>query len=300
VRYGATLIMVLLTVAIHAGMQGRAGPYQFIMFVPAIVASALVFDRGTGFFALATSAALVGARLDWTTAGSAHVASLAIFLIVGSGLVFVSEGLHRALERAHDAEKEKDLLLQEMSHRVKNKFSMICSMIALQSRQAEGDAQIALQSIDARVRVIANIHDYLQRSRHDGHVDMNEYLDGLCSSLGQAMVDRPIALSVSVDRVSLPPDKALSVGLIVNELVTNALKYAFPNDRAGSVQVGLEKRDGSLRLSVTDNGIGCVNQNGGLGTRLVKLIAAQQGGEAEWRALDPGCRASVSLPIART
>ena len=299
VRYGATLIMVLLTFAIHAGMQGRAGPYQFILFVPAIVASALMFDRGTGFFALAASAVLVGARLDWTTAATAHVASLAIFLIIGSGLVFVSEGLHRALERAHNAENEKDLLLQEMSHRVKNKFSMIVSMIALQSRQADGEAQKALQSIDARVRVIANIHEYLQRSRHDGHVDMKEYLDGLCSSIGQAVVDRPIALSVSVDQVSLPPDKALSAGLIVNELVTNALKYAFPDDRAGSVRVALEKRDGSLRLSVSDDGIGCINQNGGLGTRLVKLIAAQQGGEAEWRARDPGCHASVSLPIAR-
>jgi two-component sensor histidine kinase len=299
VRYGATLVMVLLTLAIHAGMQGRAGPYQFILFVPAIVASALMFDRGTGFFALVSSAVLVGARLDWTTAASAHVASLAIFLIIGSGLVFVSEGLHRALERAHKAEQDKDLLLEEMSHRVKNKFTMIASMIALQSRQADGEVQKVLQSIDARVRVIANIHDYLQRSRHDGHVDMKEYLEGLCGSLEQAMVDRPIALSVSVDQVSLPPDKALPAGLIVNELVTNALKYAFPDDRAGSVRVVLERRDEALRLSVSDDGIGCVKPNGGLGTRLVKLIAAQQGGDAEWRALDPGCDASVSLPIAR-
>jgi two-component sensor histidine kinase len=296
VRYGVTLVIVLLTFAIHAGMQGRAGPYQFILFVPAIVASALMFDRGTGFFALLLSAVLVGARLDWTTAVDAHVASIAIFLTIGSGLVFVSEGLRRALELANKAESDKDLLLQEMSHRVKNKFSMIVSMISLQSRQADGEAQKALQSIDARVRVIANIHDYLQRARHDGSVDMQEYLDRLCSSLGQTMVDRPIALSLRVDKVSLPPDKALSAGLIVNELVTNALKYAFPDDRAGSVQVVLEKRDAFLSLSVSDDGIGCIGQNGGLGTRLVKLIAAQQGGEAEWTVLDPGCRASVSLP----
>jgi two-component sensor histidine kinase len=300
VRYGITLVMVLLTLAVHVGMQGRAGPYQFILFVPAIVASGLMFDRGTGFFALAVSAVLVGARLDWTTGASAHAASLVIFLIIGGGLVFVSEGLHRALERAHNAEREKDLLLQEMSHRVKNKFSMIVSMIALQSRQADGEAQKVLQSIDARVRVIANIHDYLQRSRHDGHVDMKEYLDGLCSSLGQAMIDRPIKLLVSVEQVSLPPEKALSAGLIVNELVTNALKYAFPDDRAGSVRVVLEARNGAIRLSVSDDGIGCVSPNGGLGTRLVKMIAAQQGGDAEWRALDPGCDASVSLPVART
>lgn len=299
VRYGATLIMVLVTFGVHAGMQGRAGPYQFILFIPAIVAAALMFDRGTGFFALTTSAMLVGARLDWTTAASVHIAALAIFMIVGGSLVLVSEGLHRALERAHKAEREKELLLQEMSHRVKNKFAMIVSMIALQSRHAGADVQRALQSIDARVRVIANIHDYLQRSRHDGNVDMREYLKGLCHSLAQANGDlRPITISVSVERVFLPPDKALSAGLIVNELVTNAMKYAFPDDRAGSVHVALEKRDGALHLSVSDNGVGCAAQNGGLGTRLVKLIAAQLGGGAEWRALDPGCRASVSLPIA--
>ena len=111
IRYGATVAMVLLTFALRAGIEQGAGTYGFILFIPAIVAAALLFDRGSGFLALALSAGLVGATLSWRGSEHVHIAALAGYLIVGGGLVFVSEGLHRALERAHKAEREKDLLL---------------------------------------------------------------------------------------------------------------------------------------------------------------------------------------------
>ena len=88
------------------------------------------------------------------------------------------------------------------------------------------------------------------------------------------------------------------MGLILNELVTNALKYAFPDERPGLVQVQFGKQGNTLCLSVADDGVGCMGESTGLGTKLVKLLAEQLGGEAKWEALKPGCRvvAEILLP----
>lgn len=172
VRYGATAAMVLATFALRLIIRDAAGPYEFMLFVPAIVASALLFDRGSGFFALGLSTVLDATLFPWNQDPQVHVGAIAVFLIVGSGLVLMSEGLHRALERANKAEREAQLLLSEMSHRVKNKFAMVVSMIALQARQSPPETRAALEAIDSRVRVIAKVHDYLQHSRHEGLVNM--------------------------------------------------------------------------------------------------------------------------------
>ncbi len=134
VRYGITIGMVLLTFALRLQLEERTGQYGFILFVPAIVAASLMFDRGSGFVALGLSSTLIASLLRWNGPASSNLVGLATFIIIGSGLVFVSEGLRRALERAHKAERQKDLLLQKMSHRVKNKFAMIASMIELQTQ----------------------------------------------------------------------------------------------------------------------------------------------------------------------
>lgn len=135
VRYGVTVLMVVLMFSIRLGMQERTGLYGFIMYVPAVVAAALLFDRGTGYFAVALSTGLVALSLPWMPdRAEAHISALASFVLIAGGLVFISEGLHRALERAEAATRERDLLLEEMSHRVKNKFAMIQSIMSSSSR----------------------------------------------------------------------------------------------------------------------------------------------------------------------
>jgi hypothetical protein len=135
------------------------GPYGFILFILPIVASALLFDRGTGFFATALSAALVSYLLPWATNPHLHVAALVSFLFVSGCLVFIAEGLHAAQAAAHKAERDKDLLLQEMTHRVKNKFAMMTSIIGMQARSAPPEARAALEDVTARVHVIATVHN---------------------------------------------------------------------------------------------------------------------------------------------
>ena len=295
-RYAITIALVLLTFGLRLGVP--AGDYGFILFIPVIVVAGFLFNRANGFLALTLSAALIAGQLVWHETPHLHIAALASFILVGSGLVFLSEGLHRALERAYKAEGAKDLLLQEMSHRVKNKFTLIASMIELQGRNSQApEARTALESIGARVRVITRVHDYLQLSRMDGVVDVRQYLEGLCRSLEETLQNlRPVHISVIADELSLPPEKALPLGLIVNELVTNAVKYAFPDGKEGSVQVRLQRCGGVMQLSVLDDGIGCPDTApAGLGTKLVKLLAAQLGGSAKWEAADRGCHASTEF-----
>jgi two-component sensor histidine kinase len=108
---------------------------------------------------------------------------------------------------------------------------------------------------------------------------------------------RPVTVTVNSQPISLPPDKALSIGLIVNELVTNAFKYAFPDDQIGHVEVECKVIDGRLAVSVADDGIGCPEHSeSGLGTRLVALLIDQHGGAIKRTNLDPGCRISVTIP----
>ena len=299
VRYGATALLVLAAFAVRLQVGSGTGPYGFLIFILPIVTSALLFDRGTGFFATALSAALVTSLLPWDVNTNVHVAAIVTFLIVSSCLVFIAEGLHRALETAHKAQDAADLLLQEMSHRVKNKFAMVSSIIALQARRSSAEVREALEDVASRVSIIATVHNYLQLSRHDGLIDMSEYLPTLCKALNEALCGpRAISFTTAADDVRLPPEKALSTGLIVNELVTNAFKYAFDDERPGHVRVELARSNEGLRLSVADDGKGCPkDMQSGLGTRLVTVFATQLDGTVVWETPSTGgCKATISFP----
>lgn len=184
VRYGATAFLVLVAFGVRLALGSYSGAYGFLFFILPVVASALLFDRGTGFFAVASSALLVASLLDWDAKQGAHLGALALFVVVGACLVFIAEGLHRALETAHAAQRASALLLEEMSHRVKNKFALVSAIINLQARRSSPDVKQALEDIASRVNIIATVHNYLQLSRHDGLIDMSEYLPGLCRAAG--------------------------------------------------------------------------------------------------------------------
>ncbi|CAN1724224.1 membrane protein of unknown function [Hyphomicrobium sp. 1Nfss2.1] len=125
VRYGATALLVLLAYGLRLALGSFSGAYGFLFFILPIIASALMFDRGTGFFAVGLSGLLVAILLDWDVKPGAHVGALLLFAIVGACLTFIAEGLHQALEKAHASQRATALLLDEMSHRVKNKFAMV-------------------------------------------------------------------------------------------------------------------------------------------------------------------------------
>jgi two-component sensor histidine kinase len=186
--------------------------------------------------------------------------------------------------------REKEVLLQEVHHRVKNNLQVISSLISLQLRPIKDPvSREALQACPARVQSISLIHAMLYQSRDYANVPFSQYARELAGNIFHAVGTDPgrISLDLAIDEVMLPVDKAIPCGLILNELITNALKHGFPNDRRGSVRVELGRAgQDQLRLSVEDNGVGMApgletGQIGSLGMHLISALAEQLGAEFE-------------------
>jgi PAS domain S-box-containing protein len=187
-------------------------------------------------------------------------------------------------ERLQSSLAEKELLVREIHHRVKNNLQVIASLLRLESRSVT-DAR-ALRSFEdslQRVRAMALLHERLYRSSDLGSVDLGDYFHELAVTLVRTnAVDRSrVQLTFACEPVSISMDYAVPCGLIANELVGNALKHAFPGDRRGAITVALKRSaDGSLLFSVADNGIGLpdtldIRNTESFGLQLVMLLVDQ-------------------------
>ncbi len=302
-RYGMTTLIVLVCFLLQIGVEFQSGVFAFFMLLPGIFLASILFDRGSGFYATLLSTAGSIAVL-WPSEGRSlppqYLLPLVLFVLVGLALATVSEAMRKALERAVAAEQSKDIMLDELNHRIRNNLSMVASVLELQMRaQKDEGSKAAFASAVARVHVIANAHDHLLPKHGQSTIDMREYLTACCRNLGDALRDvRPIAVNVNVAQIYLRSDKAVAVGLIVNELVTNAFKYAFPDDRAGTVNVTLHgSRASEVELVVEDNGKGCPDDaKEGLGSRIVRLLTEQLRATIRREAVHPGCRVLLTIP----
>jgi PAS domain S-box-containing protein len=186
--------------------------------------------------------------------------------------------------------REKELLLKEVNHRVKNNMQVICSLLNLQAGQVE-DAAVREMFAEAQNRIasMALVHEKLYQSSDLGQIDFADYLRELTDNLKglQGSRTRNIRLELATPPLRLGIDTAIPCGLIINELVTNAYKHAFPNDGVGRVAIALERVNGSqLRLEVTDDGRGLppgfdLQQTRSLGLKLVNTLARQLRGTLE-------------------
>lgn len=184
---------------------------------------------------------------------------------------------------------EKEILLKEIHHRVKNNLQIISSLLSLQSSYIVDEVALSnFQESQARVRSMALIHEKLYQSDDLTLIDFADYLESLVSELSRSYRLNPMNVSIDlgIGDVMLDVDTAVPCGLIVNELVTNSLKYAFPNDKKGTIQVDFASEENQSTLVVKDDGIGIPENfdwrnTESLGMQLVNTLASQLGGSLE-------------------
>jgi two-component sensor histidine kinase len=155
--------------------------------------------------------------------------------------------------------REKDVLLREIHHRVKNNLQVVSSLLSLQARSLKGqEALDALSKGKDRVRSMALIHQNLYQEEHLTGVNSKEYIDRLCRSLlaSYSLGQDKIKLKTDVEPLLLDIDTVIPLGLILNELIANAMKYAFKPDGVGEISISLCKNQDALEMVVSDNGIG--------------------------------------------
>jgi len=201
--------------------------------------------------------------------------------------------------RLRKALEEREWLLREMHHRVKNNLQMLNSLLSIQSRElADPGAREAMRESRGRVQAIGLIHQFLHGQDAFRSIAMRDYLTRLMEHLGQASgSDRQhIALHPEVDDLQLDVDLATPIGLMVNELVTNALKHAFPEGRKGHITVGLQGTNDHLVLTVQDDGIGLEGgAHDGFGHILLRTLAQRLKAEMS-TTTDHGTRTTFTIP----
>jgi len=209
--------------------------------------------------------------------------------------------LRAALDEKQNLLREKDYLLKEVNHRIKNSLMAVESLLSIQADLvADEGARGALASAMRRLRRFGEIHELLYRSSNHQSIDVAAYLETLCRGLLMSFGIDPeaVELDLHAEEVMWGPDKALPLALIVNEAVSNALKYAFPQGRRGIIHVDLSgKAHGMHQLTVRDNGIGipAKRREGSLGLELIEMMARQLGGKAGIQA-EGGTVVTVTFP----
>lgn len=198
-----------------------------------------------------------------------------------------------------DLLREKAILLQELQHRVANSLQIIASVLMQSAKRVQSEETRGhLHDAHHRVMSIATVQQQLAASRI-GDVELRSYFTQLCQSLGASMIhdhDR-LSLEVTADDSSVNADISVSLGLIVTELVINALKHAFPGDRSGKILVDYQSHKSDWRLSVRDDGVGTpetlAGAKAGLGTSIVEALASQLDATVETEGGYPGTTVSI-------
>jgi two-component sensor histidine kinase len=303
IRYTlATLLVALaLLLSLTLGHHYFANA-AFLCFL-AIIVSGAFFGRVASIYATLLSATVIYFYLEpvggLTLDDLRDIVALVLFLALGLGTGFLIEALVEAHDELAAAASQRQMLLDELSHRTRNDLAAIAGLLTLQAREVESEAaQSALKAAVGRINALARVHRRL--AIHDGHavVDSLEFLTRLCDDLRATLAGlRPITVRPSVESHPLALRRAVALGLVINELLTNALKYAFPCGREGEIVVEFRCLGDAYYLCVKDNGVGlCSGEcKEGMGSNLVKMLVTQLGGEIETKDAKPGTLVAITF-----
>lgn len=328
-QYAAATLVVLAFFALRYLLLGlpvdQADLPLFLMFIPGVLISALLFDRGAGYLSVAVSAACglwfyFDPDHPLGRAGAGDAVRLGLFVLIGLFTAAIVQTLRRivdeliartgelaaartaleeSVKRLEAADGQKELLLGDINHRIKNHLQLVAGYLLVGQRDA-GDPRAAdlLGTAARRLKVLARVYDRLQLRREATTVSARGFIEELVGDLQPILIGlRPIVLQVDAEDAELSSSRAVTIGLAVNELVTNAVRFAFAEDQPGSVHVYFRRCEEGYCLEVLDDGDGFRSEerSGGMGQRLLRGLVQQLGGSIRWSG-PPGTRVSISFP----
>jgi len=210
----------------------------------------------------------------------------------------VDREVKRRTAELETALEAKTLLLHEVDHRVKNNLMMIGALLRLQSRQLDNpEMSRKLEVMMERIYALATVHRKLYRSTDVTRFDISEFAKSLATDVLASSGRTDIRVEAAdVDRIEVPSDHASSLGLVLNEILTNSIKHGL-DGRPGCIRLSAKKLDGKAVISIEDDGHGMAldNQSGGLGRTLITRLSKQAAAQVDWIRLDQGTRVTLTM-----
>jgi two-component sensor histidine kinase len=279
----------------------------FLLFFMVVIATAFAFGEQVGFAAVGFTSMLAFLFFEpFGTLAIRHAGDLVkieLYAVLAAISALIVGSIGRAFVDAAAAQTDakSSIFFRELTHRVANNFAVIAALISRKAGSiTDAQARSVLDEAIEQVTIMARLHRHLQVDGEVVSVDSKRFIGELCQDLQTFMArDRPITVEYTGICCVLAVAQAVPLGLIVNELVTNALKHAFPGNRHGTVRVRLDQpTPKDLQLVVEDDGVGVRGHSlpTGMGRGVVDALVAQLGGQLECRSHDGGTTFSLSVP----
>jgi len=310
VATGALALAFMFQIPLETDVPGE----PFLLFFLIAMGATVAFGQAVGLLGVALSAVLSVFFFEPGTLAIHHAADLIkieLYALLACGAVIGLARLGKALLEADEtvhaleqSERTKSVLLRELAHRVANNFTAVASLIRRKANLiSDAEAKSVLNEAVEQVMVMARVHSRLHAGGDVVWLDSKAFVEDLCEDLKVLVAPgQPLAIECRAASHRLSIAQAIPLGLIVNELVTNAIKHAFPGGRRGSVCVRLQDLGEDLGLSVEDNGVGLNGSSlrgTGMGQDLVRALAQQLEGRLEVASTNGGSMFRVLFPRAR-
>lgn len=278
----------------------------FITLFPAILVAALMGGLGVGLLVAVLSFFsgwyfFLPPAVSWSVRDGDTIAALVFFWIAAGIQLFVIEALHRAVDGLSAERDRVGVLFRELQHRVANNMSFVASLLRLQRRLVETKPESALPVFDQaqnRLETMARIHRRLY-DPHSADLALTAYFEGLVKDILEAAGAKNILCVVEMAPAKFDLTRLVTLSLLVNELVTNAIKHGLAGRDSGTVSVRLRQEAQNYVLAVEDNGKGMTEEpaesGGSLGLTIIRSLATQLGGEVSW-VVSGGTTARVAFP----
>lgn len=301
-----TLIGIVIRLITDVAMPG-AGPFSLML--PTVLAATL-FGRWTSGIVCLVTSSIYAWYYVLPFMGSFEFLDpndderVIINVLAGFFIVCLADVFRRTMRHAvHD----RNVLLLELEHRVKNNFASVASMLRLQLKDLTNEeSRAAILSALGRVESFAKANTFLYHNAGSkGDVQMRSYLNSLCATLQTSIPEtQNIRIALHADATTMPRDRAIVLGLLVNEIVTNSLKHAFSAGSGGHIDVRFKRKDDDAELIVSDDGRGEAGQvdkeatpSTSLGLRLIEALVAQAGATYDRQSNDNGTLFRIAIPL---